>query len=134
MTGEGQMKCRAVENPRAGFIQVRSSREEQILLLFELVWAQQGVFDSFWAASVKGAGSLQRVWRLLIPDGDGSQRNLDEKEQDVCPPQLLEPWRGLDSSAKICPPYCCQICRVKAEYQIKAFCWSRGNTDSRRQG
>lgn len=36
MTGEGQMKCRAVENPRAGFIQVRSSREEQILLLFEL--------------------------------------------------------------------------------------------------
>lgn len=70
MTGEGQMKCRAVENPRAGFIQVRSSREEQILLLFELVWAQQGVFDSFCAATVRAAGSLQRVWRLLIPDGD----------------------------------------------------------------
>lgn len=59
MTGEGQTRCRAVENPRAGFSHVRSSREEQILLLFVLAWAQQGVFDSFWTAFCEGCRELR---------------------------------------------------------------------------
>lgn len=41
MTGEGQRRCRAVENPRAVLIHVRSSREEQILLLFVLVYNRE---------------------------------------------------------------------------------------------
>lgn len=95
----------------------------------------------FGLPSLRGAGSWEMVWRHLIPpDGDGSQTTLGKKKQDTCPPRLLEPWRGPDSSARICPLSCChqygQVCGIKAECQIKAetsFVWSRGDTDSSRE-
>lgn len=140
MTGEGHVRCRAVENPRAGSIQVKSSREEQNLLLFVLVWAQQGGFDSFWIASLGVQGACRGFGGTSSLMGMAAKVSWVRRNRTCTPLSSLNLGGVLAALPKSVPrPVAINAADLWDEGRTPdkgrdQFCWSRGNTDSRKQG